>query len=223
MSLPIADDDCQLRTVDTESNMWDLAEESDVSTARRAYPSGWLWLSGRGTVIALVDALRHADPDVRYGTEDLASMADCDPEAVDEAVESLIALGVLIADEGTYRLNEHGVVIDAVRALSSAVESTGAPEGESGLRYLADRDAIRVMVDALLGASPDRTFTQEDIHRLTGVSRKAVWVHVEKLVDLTVLRATGDEYELVADSAVLRRVQALDAAVVGAALAPSHP
>jgi biotin operon repressor len=150
-------------------------------------------------------------------------MADCDPEAVDEAVESLIALGVLIADEGTYRLNEHGVVIDAVRALSSAVESTGAPEGESGLRYLADRDAVRVMVDALLGASPDRTLTQEDIHRLTGVSRKAVWVHVEKLVDLTVLRATGDEYELVADSAVLRRVQALDAAVVGAALAPSHP
>jgi len=223
MSLPTSDDDRRLRTVDTEPEMWELAEESDVSAARRSYPSGWLWLTGQETVAALVDALRDAETDARYGTDDLASMADCDPEAVDEAVESLISLGVLIAEDGTYRVNDCGVVFDAVRALSSAVESTGAPDGESGLCHLSDRDAVRVMIDALLGANPGQTLAQEDIHRLTGVSRKAVWVHVEKLADLTVLRATGDEYELVSDSPVLRRVQALDAAVVGAALAPSHP
>ncbi|WP_132058766.1 helix-turn-helix domain-containing protein [Halorussus amylolyticus] len=223
MSLPTTDDDRQLRTTDTEAEMWELADESDVSEARRAYPSGWLWLTGDESIRALVDALRDADTDARYGTDDLAEMADRTPEAVDSVVDSLISLGVLFADEGTYRVNEHSVVLHAVRKLSAAVEATGAPDDKSGFRHLSRLDSVRVMVDALVSADPDRSLTQEDVHRLTGVSRKAVWIHVEQLVELSVLEESGDEYLLVQDSPVLRWVQSADAAVVGAALAASHP
>lgn len=223
MSLPTADDDRQLRTTDTEAEMWELADERDVTAARRAYPSGWLWLTGDESIRALLDALLEMDPDARYGTDDLASAADCSGEAVETAVDSLISLGVLIADEGTYRVNEHGVVFHAARELSDAVEATGAPDDESGFRYLSRLESVRVMVDALLAADPDRSLAQEDVHRLTGVSRKAVWLHVEKLVELSVLEEVGDEYALVSDSPVLRWIQSLDAAVVGATLASSHP
>lgn len=223
MSLPTTDDDRQLRTTDTEPDMWELADERDVSEARRAYPSGWLWLTGTEPVRALLDGLLDADPATRYGTDDLAEAADRSPDEVEAAVDALISLGVLFAEEGTYRVNDHGVVLHAARELTEAVEATGAPDDESGFEYLARLESVRVMVDALLSADPDGTLTQEDLHRLTGVSRKAVWLHVEKLVDLGVLEETGDEYALVPDGPVLRWVQSLDAAVVGATLATSHP
>lgn len=221
MSLP--DDDHQLRTTHSEAEMWELADERDVSAARRAYPSGWLWLTGDESIRALLDAILELDPDARYGTDDLASAADRSGGAIETAVDSLIARGVLIADEGAYRVNERGVVFHAARELSDAVEATGAPDDESGFRYLSRLESVRVMVDALLEADPDQSLTQEDVHRLTGVSRKAVWLHVEKLVELSVLEEAGDEYALVSESAVLRWIQSLDAAVVGATLAASHP
>ena len=223
MSLPTTDDDRRLRTTHTEPEMRALADERDVPAARRAYPSGWLWLTGDESIRALLDAILELDPDARHGTDDLAAAADCSGEAVETAVDALISRGVLVADEGAYRANRHGVVLHAARELSRAVEATGAPDGESGFRHLSRLESVRVMVDALLAADPDQSLTQEDIHRLTGVSRKAVWLHVEKLVELSVLEEAGDEYALVSESPVLRWIQSLDAAVVGATLAASHP
>jgi len=79
------------------------------------------------------------------------------------------------------------------------------------------------MLDALLETEPDQSLTQDEVHQLTGVSRKRVWLHVEKLVDLSVLEESGDEYVVAPFGPVLRLVQSLDAAVVGATLATSHP
>ena len=222
MTLPTTDD-AQLRTSDTASEMWDLAEDADPAAARRAYPSGWLWLTGEDEIRSLLVALLDADPDARYGFDDLASRTDCDDAAVERAIDALISLGALVADEGTYRINEHAIVYHAAGELSAAVEATGAPDDETGLGYLARLESVRLMLDALLEADADRSFAQEDVHLLTGVSRKRVWLHVEKLVELGVLEESGDEYRLGPESPVLRLVQSLDAAVVGATLAPSHP
>lgn len=223
MSLPTTDDDRRLRTTRTEDEMWELADERDVSAARRAYPSGWLWLTSDEAIRDLLDAILKLDSDARHGIDDLAAAADCSGEAVETAVDALISRGVLIADEGAYRVNEHGAVFHAARELSHAVEDAGAPDDESGFRYLSRLEPVRVMLDALLAVDPDQSLTQEDIYRLTGVSRKAVWVHVEKLVELSVLEEAGDEYALVSESPVLRWIQSFDAAVVGATLAASHP
>ncbi|WP_435181906.1 hypothetical protein [Halorussus sp. AFM4] len=222
MTLPTTDD-AQLRTSDTGAEMWEFAEDADPAEARRAYPSGWLWVTGEDAVRSLLVALLDADPDARYGFDDLASRVDADDAAVERGIDALISLGVLVADEGTYRVNEHAIVYHAAGELSRAVEATGAPDDESGLAYLARLESVRLMLDALLEADRDRSLTQEDVHLLTGVSRKRVWLHVEKLVDLGVLEETGDEYRLGPESPILRLVQSLDAAVVGATLAPSHP
>ncbi|NEU58009.1 hypothetical protein [Halorussus sp. MSC15.2] len=222
MNLPTTDD-AELRTSDTASEMWEFAEDADPAQARRAYPSGWLWLTGEESVRSLLAALLDADPDARYGEDDLASRSDLSEAAVAEAIDALISLGVLVADDGAYRVNEHAIVYHAARELSAAVETTGAPDDEGGLAYLARLESVRLMLDALLEADPDQSLTQEDVHLLTGVSRKRVWLHVEKLVDLGVLEESGDEYVVGPDCTVLRWVQSLDAAVVGATLAPSHP
>ncbi|MFC4451484.1 hypothetical protein [Halorussus aquaticus] len=222
MNLPTTDD-AELRTSDTASEMWEFAEDADPAQARRAYPSGWLWLTGEQSVRSLLGALLDADPDARYGEDDLASRSDLSESEVAEAIDALISLGVLVADDGAYRVNEHAIVYHAARELSAAVETTGAPDDEDGLAYLARLESVRLMLDALLEADPDQSLTQEDVHLLTGVSRKRVWLHVEKLVDLGVLEESGDEYVVGPDSPVLRWVQSLDAAVVGATLAPSHP
>ncbi|MFC7078953.1 hypothetical protein [Halorussus caseinilyticus] len=222
MTLPTTDD-AQLRTSDTEEEMWDLVEGGDPAEARRTYPSGWLWLTGEESVRTLLVALLDADTDARYGVDDLASRSDLDESAVEEAIDALISLGVLVADEGAYRINDHAIVYHAAGELSAAVEATGAPDDETGLEYLARLESVRLMLDALLEADPGQSLTQEDVHLLTGVSRKRVWLHVEKLVDLGVVEESGDEYVVGASNSVIRLVQSLDAAVVGATLAPSHP
>ena len=222
MTLPTTDD-ATLRTSDTEQEMWNLVEGGDPAEARRSYPSGWLWLTGEESVRSLLDAVLEADPDVRYGLDDLASRADLSDAAVEEAVDALISLGVLVADDGVYRINEHAIVRHAAAELSGAVAATAAPDDESGFAYLARYESVRLMLDALLEADPDRSLTQEEIHRLTGVSRKRVWHHVEKLVELEVLSESGGEYVVDPHGRVLRWIQSLDAAVVGATLSPSHP
>jgi len=222
MSLPTTDD-ATLRTRDTASEMWDLVEDGDPAEARRSYPTGWLWLTGEPAVRTLLDRALDLNVDDRYGVDDLASETDLDDEAVERGVDALVSLAVLVADDGAYRVNEHSVVFHAARELSTAVETTVDLDDESGLGYLGRYEAVRLMVDALLGSDPEEVLTQEDIHRLTGVSRKRVWHHVEKLVALGALEETGEEYRVVRDSAVLRWVQSLDAAVIGAALSASHP
>ncbi|WP_135829704.1 hypothetical protein [Halorussus halobius] len=222
MSLPTTDD-VTLRTTSTAEEMWDLVEGGDPATARRSYPSGWLWATGDEAVRSLLDAVLRMDAGDRYGRDDLASRSGLDEEAVERGVDALISLGVLVADEGAYRVNDRSIVRHAAGELSAAVAETDAPDGESGIQYLARHESVRLMVDALLEVDPGRSLDQEAVHRLTGVSRKRVWHHVEKLVALGVLAESGDEYEVVGDGPVLRTVQALDAAVVGAALAPSHP
>jgi hypothetical protein len=222
MSLPTTDD-AELRTSDTEQEMWDLVEGGDPAEARRAYPSGWLWLTGETSVRMLLDSLLDADPDVRYGIDDLAELSGLSDAEVERAVDALISLGVLVADEGVYRVNEHAVVRHAVAELSAAVEATDAPDDESGFEYLSQFESVRLMIDALLEAEPEQSLTQEEVHQLTGVSRKRVWLHVEKLVELEVIEESGDEYLVDAHSRVLRWIQSLDAAVVGATLSPSHP
>jgi len=228
MTLPTTDD-AQLRTSDTEQEMWDLAAGTDPAEARRAYPSGWLWLTGEQSVRSLLAALLDADTDARYGVEDLTSRSGLAESATEEAIDALISLGVLVADEGTYRVNEYSIVLHASTELSRAVEASGAADAsdgadaESGLEYLGRYESVRLMVDALLEVDPGRALEQEDVHRLTGVSRKRVWHHVEKLVALDALEESGETYRVVTDSAVLRSVQSLDAAVVGAALSASHP
>ena len=223
MSLPTSEGERELRTSDTEAEMWQLADERGPGEARRTYPSGWLWVTGESAVADLLDVLLAADSDARYGTEDLAARSGLAERATEDAVDSLIGLGVLVADQGAYRINERAIVYRAASELSDAVAATGVTDAESGFAYLADRDAVRLMIDALLEAEPEQALRQEDIHRLTGVSRKRVWIHVEKLVALSLLEESGDEYVLDADSPVLRWVQSLDAAVVGARLTASHP
>ncbi|WP_276302334.1 hypothetical protein [Halorussus lipolyticus] len=222
MSLPTTDD-AELRTSDTEEQMWDLVEDGSPAEARRAYPSGWLWLTGDESIRTLLAALLSADTDARYGIDDLASRSELDESAVEDAIDALLSLGVLVADEGAYRINEHSVVYRMAADLSEAVETTGAPDDESGFEYLARLESVRLMLDALLESEPEQVLTQEEVHQLTGVSRKRVWLHVEKLVDLSVLEESGDEYVVAPFGPVLRLVQSLDAAVVGATLAPSHP
>jgi biotin operon repressor len=222
MSLPTTDD-AKLRTSDTEQEMWDLAEGANPAEARRAYPSGWLWLTGEESVRSLLAALLDADAEARYGVDDLASRSKLGESTAEEAIDALISLGVLVADEGAYRINDCAIVYHAAAELSTAVEATGAPDDESGFEYLARLESVRLMLDALLEVDPDQSLAQEDIHRLSGVSRKRVWHHVEKLVDLGVVEESGDEYVVGTATPVARWVQSLDAAVVGATLAPSHP
>ena len=228
MSLPTTDD-AELRTSDTEQEMWDLAEEGDPAEARRAYPSGWLWLTGEESIRTLLAALLGVETDARYGIEDLASRSGLAESEVEAAIDALISVGVLVADEGAYRVNEHSVVYRMAADLSDVVEETGAVEAsdasddESGFEYLARLESVRLMLDALLETDPGQSLTQEDVHQLTGVSRKGVWLHVETLVDLAVVEESGDEYVVAPFGPVLRLVQSLDAAVVGATLAPSHP
>jgi hypothetical protein len=222
MGLPTTDD-ATLRTSETEEEMWDLVEGGDPTEARRSYPSGWLWLADGEAVWSLLDAMLDADPDARFGLDDFASRADLSDAAVESTVDALISVGVLVAEEGVYRVNEQSIVRDAAAELSAAVEATGAPDEESGFAYLAQYESVRLMLDALLTADPDRSLTQDGVHRLTGVSRKRVWHHVEKLVELAVLAESGDEYVVDSQSPVLGWVRSLDAAVVGAALSPSHP
>lgn len=222
MSLPTTDD-AELRTSDTEQEMWDLVEGGDPAEARRAYPSGWLWLTGEESIRTLLDSLLGADPDVRYGVDDLASLSGLSDAGVERAVDALISLGVLVADEGVYRVNEHAIVRHAAAELSAAVGATDAPDDETGFEYLSQFESVRLMIDALLDADPEQSLTQEAVHQLTGVSRKRVWLHVEKLVELEVVEESGDEYVVDAHSPVLRWIQSLDAAVVGATLSPSHP
>jgi hypothetical protein len=228
MSLP-ATDDAELRTSDTEQEMWALAEEGDPAEARRAYPSGWLWLTGEESIRTLLAALLSVETDARYGIKDLASRSGLAESEVEAAIDALISVGVLVADEGAYRVNEHSVVYRMAADLSDAVEETGAVEAsdasddESGFEYLARLESVRLMLDALLETDPGQSLTQEDVHQLTGVSRKRVWLHVETLVDLAVVEESGDEYVVDPHSPVLRWIQSLDAAVVGATLSPSHP
>lgn len=222
MTLPTTND-VTLRTSDTAAEMWDLVDAGNPAEARQTYPSGWLWLTDEESIRTLLVSFVGADPDERHGFDDLASRSGLGDEAVERAVDALISLGVLVADEGTYRVNEYSIVRDATEKLSAAVEETGAPDDESGIEYLARYESVRLMIDALLGTDPERALDQDTIHRLTGVSRKRVWHHVEKLVTLGVLAESGDEYVIVSDSPVLRLVQSLDAAVVGAVLSSSHP
>jgi hypothetical protein len=228
MSLPVTDD-AELRTSDTEQEMWNLAQNGNPAEARRAYPSGWLWVTGEKSIRTLLGALLDADTDGRYGIDDFASRSELAESEVETAIDALISVGVLVADEGAYRVNEYSAVYRIATALSDAVEATGAVEAsdasdhESGFEYLARLESVRLMLDALLGADPGQSLTQEDVHQLTGVSRKRVWLHVEKLVDLAVVEESDDEYVVAPFGPVLRLVQSLDAAVVGATLAPSHP
>jgi biotin operon repressor len=228
MSLPTTDD-AELRTSDTEQEMWDLAEEDDPAQARRAYPSGWLWLTGEESIRTLLAALLGVETDARYGIEDLASRSGLAESEVEAAIDALISVGVLVADEGAYRVNEHSVVYRMAADLWVGVVERGAVDGSagsddvSGFEYLARLESVRLMLDALLETDPGQSLTQEDVHQLTGVSRKGVWLHVETLVDLAVVEESGDEYVVAPFGPVLRLVQSLDAAVVGATLAPSHP
>jgi len=205
------------------------SEEGDPAEARRAYPSGWLWLTGEEPVRTLLAALLDVETDAQYGIDDLASHSGLTESEVETAIDALISVGVLVADEGTYRVNERSVVYRMAGDLSDAVEETGAVEAsdasddESGFEYLARLESVRLMLDALLETDPGQSLTQEDVHQLTGVSRKRVWLHVETLVDLAVVDESGDEYVVAPFGSVLGLVQSLDAAVVGATLAPSHP
>jgi hypothetical protein len=228
MNLPTTDA-AELRTNDTEQEMWDLVEDGNPAEARRAYPSGWLWLTGEESIRTLLGALLDIDTDARHGIDDLASRSGLAESEVEVAIDALIAVGVLVADDGTYLVNEYSVVYRMVADLSNAVEKAGAveatdaPDDESGFEYLARLESVRLMLDALLEVESGRSLTQEDLHQLTGVSRKGVWLRVEKLVDLSVLEKAGDEYVVAPFGPVLRSVQSLDAAVVGATLAASHP
>ncbi|WP_115865492.1 helix-turn-helix domain-containing protein [Halorussus litoreus] len=222
MSLPTTDD-ATLRTSDTAREMWELVKSGAPAEARRTYPSGWLWLTGETGVRKLLDNVLDAGPDDRYGVEDLRAGTDLDDAAVERAVDALVSLGVLVADEGTYCVNQHSIVLHAATELSRAVETSGVADPESGLEYLGRYESVRLMVDALLAVDPGRALEQKDLHRLTGVSRKRVWHHVEKLVALGAVEESGEKYRAVTESAVLRSVQSLDAAVVGAALSASHP
>lgn len=222
MSLPTTDD-ATLRTSDTEQEMWDLVEGGNPAEARQAYPSGWLWLTGEESVRTLLGSLLDEDSDAHYGIDDLASISGLSNVEVEQSVDALLSLGVLVADDGIYQVNEHAIVWHAAGELSDAVAATDAPDEESGFEYLGQTEDVRLMLDALLEAEPDQSLTQEEVHQLTGVSRKRVWLHVEKLVELEVISESGDEYVVDAYSPVLRWAQSLDAAVVGAALATSHP
>ncbi|WP_158059178.1 hypothetical protein [Halorussus halophilus] len=213
----------QLRTADAETAMLEAADENGIKEARLTYPSGWLWLARDDETRALVEALADAEAGTRYGTDDLAALVDLDPDTVESRVETLLSLGLLVADEGTYRVNEYSGVRHAVGELTAVVEATGAPDGESPFEHLTRLESVRLLLDALLSAEPGRSFTQEELHDLTGVTRKAVWAHVEKLVALSVLEESGDEYVLNSESPVYRWTQSLDAAVVGAVLTASHP
>lgn len=213
----------RVRTADAEAAMLAAADEDGIKEARLAYPSGWLWLAREDATRALVDAIAGAETGAKYGTDDLAQLANLDADTVEGSVDTLLSLGLLVADQGTYRINEYSGVRRAVAELSAAVEATGAPDEESGFDHLTRLEAVRLLVDALLATDPGRSFTQEELHELTGVSRKAVWIHVEKLVALSVLEESGDEYVLDPQSPVYRWTQTLDAAVVGAALTASYP
>lgn len=221
MRLPTTDD-ATLRTSDTAPEMWEHLDD-DPTEARRRYPSGWLWLTGESAVRKLLDAALDRDPDGRYGVRDLAGGTGLDDAAVERGVDALVELGVLVADDGAYLVDEHGIVRHAASELAAAVEATGVPDDEPGLEYLGQYESVRLMVDALLDADPDQELEQADVHRLTGVSRKRVWHHVETLIALGVLVESGEAYRVVRDSDVLGRVRALDAAVVGATLSTATP
>jgi biotin operon repressor len=75
------------------------------------------------------------------------------------------------------------------------------------------------MLDALLYADDERV-SQSDLHEWCGLSRKQVWMHVDRLEEYGVLAAVGNDYVIGEESSVFGGVGALDAAVVGAALSP---
>ncbi|MFH5797149.1 hypothetical protein [Haladaptatus sp. CMAA 1911] len=215
MVLQVDTRDWTLRTTNNRDEMWTLADEEGIRAARAAYPSGWLFLTRDTETRELVRLA--AATGGEWQVDELARELDCDVDAVERSLEDLVSLRVFRKEEETYRPNTESVVANAVGELRSAADERGASDG---FRDLAHPEEVRLLLDALLAMDETEEFTQDDLHDHVGLSRKAVWMHVEQLEELDVLTPSGDGYKINDSSSVFAHVRALNAAVLGTALSP---
>lgn len=215
MALHVDSRDWILRTTRNTDEMWALAEEEGIRTARTAYPSGWLFLTSDPATRELVRLA--AATGGEWEVDELAHELDQNVEDVERGLDDLVALRVFREDDGTYRPNSESVVANAVERLRGAADERGASDG---FRDLANPEAVRLLLDAFLAMEEGEEITQDDLHELVGLSRKSVWMHVDPLSELGVLTASGSDYEINEASSVFAHVRALNAAVLGTALSP---
>lgn len=215
MVLQVDTRDWTLRTTNNRDEMWTLADEEGIRAARAAYPSGWLFLT-RDTATRELVRLAAATGG-EWQVEELARELDCDVDAVEQGLEDLVSLRVFREEGEMYRPNAESVVANAVGQLRSAADERGASDG---FRDLTHPEEVRLLLDALLAMDETEEFTQDDLHDHVGLSRKAVWMHVEQLEELDVLTPSGDGYKINESSSVFAHVRALNAAVLGTALSP---
>ena len=215
MALHVDSRDWTLRTTHNRDEMWTLADEEGIQTARAAYPSGWLFLTRDPATRELVRLA--AATGGEWELEELAHELDQDTDGVERSLDDLVALRVFREDDRTYRPNSESVIANAVGQLRGAADERGASDG---FRDLTRPKEVRLLLDALLAMDGDEEFTQDDLHELVGLSRKSVWMHVEPLAELGVLTASGDGYKVNESSSVFAHIRALNAAVLGTALSP---
>ncbi|SIR81881.1 hypothetical protein SAMN05421858_3936 [Haladaptatus litoreus] len=207
--------DWTLRTAHNRDEMWELADEDGIREARLAYPSGWLFLTRDSATRELVRLA--AATGGEWEAEELAHELDQSEETVEQSLDDLVALGVFREEDDAYRPNAESVVAQTAERLRVTADEHGA---EDGFRDIASPEAVRLMLDALLSMDMDEKITQDDLHELIGLSRKSVWMHVERLANLGILEASGDSYVLDEANPVFGNVRALNAAVLGTALSP---
>lgn len=207
-------DSTTLRTSENEAAVRETADEVGIKAARLRHPSGWLLLAGTNAVRTLTPVV---DSAAEWRVEDVVEHTDLAHDAATEALAELASLDVLVADDDVFRVNDQSLVLHALSGLDDAVAATG---GSDGFAALAKHEPTRLMVDALLYADPSWEFTQADLHAESGVSRKAVWMHIDRLVEFGILTETNDEYVIESDSATFQWLRALNAAVVGTRTTP---
>ena len=90
-------------------------------------------------------------------------------------------------------------------------------EHPSGWMKLTRYETVRLIVDALLEASPDHKFNKSELERRTGASREAIREHLPLLVELGVVEEINDgnwaEYKLNEDGKVTRELHRLSSAL----------
>ncbi len=212
MALHVDSRDWTLRTAHNHDDMWALADQEGVREARLTYPSGWLFLTRDPATRELVRLA--AATGGEWEADELAHELDQSEEDVERSLDNLVSLHVFREEDGTYRPNSESVVAQTAERLRVTADEHGA---EDGFRDIASPEAVRLMLDALLSMDEDE-FTQDDLHELVGLSRKSVWMHVERLTNLGVLVESGDSYVIDESNPVFGNVRALDAAVLGTAL-----
>ncbi|WP_233274816.1 hypothetical protein [Haladaptatus cibarius] len=207
--------DWTLRTAHNRDEMWELADEDGIREARLTYPSGWLFLT-RDTATRELVRLAAATGG-EWEAEELAHELDQSEETVEQSLEYLVALDVFREEDDAYRPNAESVVAQTAERLRVTADEHGS---EDGFHDIASPEAVRLMLDALLSMEMDEKITQDDLHELVGLSRKSVWMHVERLANLGILVESGDSYVLDEANPVFGNVRALNAAVLGTALSP---